>query len=216
MSGDGHRTRRVERDGPPASEAGAAAVVLHGRGGSADGMLGLAREVAPPDLALLAPAADGRSWYPRSFLAPLEENEPWLSSALEWLDELVAELDDAGAPPERLALVGFSQGACLALEFVSRHPRRYGGVAALSGGLVGPPGTSWDDGGSLEGTPVFLGCSDGDPHVPRERVEESADALAARDADVTSRIYPGLGHTVNRDETDRVRGMLAALTDRSG
>lgn len=213
MSAEGHRTRRVERDGPPVSEAGAAVILIHGRGGSAEGMLGLAREVAPPELPLVAPAADGRSWYPRSFLAPLKENEPWLSSALEWLEALVGELEDEGAPPERLALVGFSQGACLSLEYVSRHPRRYGGVGALSGGLIGPPGRRWDDHGSLDETPVFLGCSDQDPHIPLERVEESAEVLARRGADVTKRIYPGLGHTVNRDETDHVRSMLAALTE---
>lgn len=205
--GEGHSRAEVLGAGPDPAEAAGVCLLLHGRGGSPEGMLELSRDLAPAGLALLAPRADRRTWYPRSFLAPLDDNEPWLSSALAWLDDLVGDLPDA----RRVGLVGFSQGACLALEFCARHPRRYGGVVGLSGGLIGPPGREWDYEGSLDETPVFLGCSDQDPHIPEQRVHESGEVLDRLGAAVTVRIYPGMGHTVNEDETDRVRALMEEL-----
>ena len=186
-------------------------VMVHGRGATAESILELARELRHPDLAYLAPQAAGTTWYPYSFLAPLERNEPYLSSGLARLGEVLELLRSAGIPPERTILLGFSQGACLALEFAARNARRYGGVVGLSGGLIGPPGTPRSYAGSFAGTPVFLGCSDRDPHVPRERVDETAEVLRRMDANVTERIYPALGHTVNADELEQVRAMVAGV-----
>ncbi len=214
---DPHGGGPVRRDGPSPEDADAAMVLLHGRGGSPEDMLALAREWRAPGMALVAPMAARRTWYPYSFMAPTGENEPHLSSALRRVASLVDELGEAGLGPERVILVGFSQGACLASEFVQRNPRRYGGLAALSGGLIGPEGTTWDTADSLEGTPVFLGCSDRDPHIPRERVDESAEVLESMGAEVELRIYEGLGHTVNRDEIERVQesidGLLEGVVD---
>lgn len=215
---EGHTRKRIVTHGVPAEEADAAAILIHGRGGSPEGMLTLAGEEPIEGLAWIAPYADGNTWYPQSFMSPLEQNEPWLSSALQWLDEIVADLDEQGIPPTRIGFVGFSQGACLASEFVARHPRRYGGVAALSGGLVGPPESDFErrfgltgDAGSLAGTPVFLGCSDVDPHIPEERVRESARILETLGASVNLRIYSGMGHTVNDEEMAEVRSLLKGL-----
>lgn len=200
-----------------ADPAGARAAVLlvHGRGGSAEGMLELAATLEREDVAWIAPRAAGGSWYPRSFLAPVEQNEPGLSSGLAVLRERLAELDRLGLPPERVLLLGFSQGGCLALEFSARHPHRYGAVIGLSAGLIGPPGTTWPaaEERSLAGTPAFLGCSDADPHIPLQRVEETAEALEALGARVDVRIYPGMGHTVNRDELRAVEALLDEVRD---
>jgi predicted esterase len=141
----------------------------------------------------------------------MESNEPGLSSGLARLGEALAEIEAAGIPPERTILLGFSQGACLSLEFAARNARRYGAVVGLSGGLIGPPGTPRDYDGSLAGTPVFLGCSDRDPHIPRERVDETAEVLRGMGAEVTERIYPAMGHTVNEDEMEAVRGLVARV-----
>ena len=146
-------------------------------------------------------------------MAPIEQNEPWLSSGLNAIGELLGRVEAAGIPAEKVIIVGFSQGACLGCEFVARNARRYGGLVVLSGGLIGPPGTTWNYPGSLDGTPVFLGCSDPDPHIPRERVEESVVALQALGGAVTARLYPDLGHTVNQDELDHVRRMMRALVE---
>jgi predicted esterase len=186
-------------------------LLVHGRGAGAEDILGLAAELDRGGFACVAPEAVGRTWYPWSFLSPLEENEPYLSSALSLLRSLVDRLEREGHAPGRVILLGFSQGACLSLEFAARHATRYGGVIALSGGLIGPPGTPRDYAGSLDGTPVFLGCSDVDPHVPAERVLESAEVMRRLGGDVTERIYPGMGHTVNRDELAAVRRMMDAL-----
>jgi len=206
-----HRGRPVLAAGRPLGEADAAMILVHGRGGSAADMLGLAAELHRPELAYLAPQAAGNTWYPYSFLAPLEQNEPGLSSGLEVLADLVAHLHQAGIPAERIVLLGFSQGACLSLEFAARNARRWGGVVALSGGLIGPLGTPRSYAGSFDGAPVFLGCSDRDPHIPKERVDESATVCERMGAVVTERIYPGLGHTVNEDELDFVRELVAPL-----
>jgi len=185
--------------------------MVHGRGATAESILTLADEFGRPDLAYLAPQAHGYAWYPYSFLFPMEQNEPGLSSGLATLGDLLERITAAGVPPERTILLGFSQGACLSLEFAARNARRYGGVIGLSGGLIGPPGTPRDYAGSLAGTPVFLGCSDRDPHIPRQRVDESAQVLTGLGGEVTERIYPAMGHTVNEDEIEFVQGLLAGL-----
>ncbi len=186
-------------------------MLCHGRGGRAEDMLGLRRELDAPGVTFAAPEAAGSTWYPLSFIAPLEANEPHLSSALALLGAVVAELEDRGVPAERQLLLGFSQGGCLALEYAVRNARRYGAIVGLSAGLIGPPSTRWDFGGDLEGTPLFLGCGDPDPHIPRERLEESARVLRERGAEVDLRVYPGLGHTINRDELRAARALLEAL-----
>jgi predicted esterase len=173
-------------------------------------MLTLADEFASEDVAWIAPQAAGQTWYPYSFLSPIEQNEPGLSSALRVLSGLVAELALAHVPPRRIGVLGFSQGACLSLEFAARRADRYAAVVGLSGGLIGPPGTPRDYVGSLAGTPVFLGCSDMDPHIPVERVRESGEVLRRMGAQVDERIYPRMGHTINHDELDAVRMLLAA------
>lgn len=205
-----HGAGPVLSAGEPLDEAVGAIIALHGRGAGADDIIALAEEVAPPGVAILAPQAAGNTWYPYRFLEPVERNEPFLSSALRIITGLIAEARTRDIPPERVALMGFSQGACLALESAARQPRRYAGVAAFSGGLIGPPGTAFDYEGSLAGTPVFIGCSDVDPHIPKARVEESAAAMSRLGADVDARLYPGMGHTVNRDELDAVRTLLEA------
>jgi phospholipase/carboxylesterase len=172
-------------------------------------MLNLANELEIPDVAWVAPQAAGHTWYPYSFLAPIEQNEPGLSSALGVLGSLVREFGDAGIPPKRVGVLGFSQGACLALEFAARTANRYAAVVGLSGGLIGPPGTPRDYRGSLDGTPVFLGCSDVDAHIPVERVRESATVFRRLNAHVDERIYPGMGHTINEEELEAVRELLA-------
>jgi len=194
--------------GAPLETAAGALIAIHGRGAGAEDIIALAREASPPDVAILAPQAAGNTWYPYRFLEPTERNEPYLSSALRIVADLIAQLGDRGIPPERIALLGFSQGACLALEAAARNARRYAGVIGFSGGLIGPPGTSFDFAGSLDGTPVFLGCSDVDPHIPKERVEESGEALNRLGAAVDVRLYPGMGHTVNRDELEAARTIL--------
>ena len=191
--------------------ATAALILVHGRGGTAQSMLSLADELTQPGFAFLAPQAADNTWYPFSFLAPIERNEPYLSGALDALNGALEHLAEAGIPAERTMLLGFSQGACLALEFAARNTKRYGGLAGLSGGLIGPEGSPRDYPGSLAGTPVFLGCSDIDPHIPRERVVESGQVLEHLGGKVTVQIYPGMGHTVNKTELDHVRSMMAAI-----
>jgi len=204
-----HLGDRVLAAGRPLGEATAAMILVHGRGADAEDILGLARELGRSDLAYLAPEASGYTWYPYSFLAPFENNEPGLSSGLALLGHLLARLEE-GVPAERTVLLGFSQGACLSLEFAARNARRYGGIVGLSGGLIGPPGIPRSYSGSFEGTPVFLGCSDRDPHIPLERVKETTEVLTRMGAQVTERIYPAMGHTVNQDELEHVRALLAA------
>lgn len=197
--------------GAPLATARGAVVLVHGRGASAESIMTLAPELRADDLAFLAPQATNGSWYPFSFLAPLSHNEPFLSAALEALGAVVAHLEANGIPAERVALLGFSQGACLASEYVARNARRYGGLVALSGGLIGPGGTPRDYPGSLAGTPVFLGCSDVDAHIPKERVLESETVLARLGGAVTAKLYPGMGHTVNEDELEHARGIVAGM-----
>jgi len=209
-----HGRQPVLAAGQPLDRARAAMLMIHGRGGTAQDILGLADELSHPGFAYLAPQATGGSWYPFGFMAPIEDNEPYLSSALETIAALVQQLEQAGIGLKKTLLLGFSQGACLTLEFVARNARRYGGVAGLSGGLIGPEGTSWNSNKSLAGTPILLACSDRDAHIPQERVLESADVLRRLGGDVTARLYPGLGHTINEDELRRVRAMMDDLAVR--
>lgn len=210
-SGGPHHGQPVRRAGAPLGAGRAAAILLHGRGATAESILDLTRVLPSDGMTWLAPQAAGHTWYPSRFVAPIESNEPWLTSALEAVGDVLAQVELAGLSRRRVLVAGFSQGACLALEFVVRSPARYGGVAALSGGLIGPPGTVWPDRGSLEGTPVFLGCSDVDDHIPKERVVESAAALRMRGAEVTDVLYPGMGHTVNEDEMANVGRLVEGL-----
>lgn len=206
-----HDGQPVLLAGDPLAQAHAAMILAHGRGASARDILALADELRIPGFAFLAPQAAGNEWYPNSFLAPLASNEPWLTSALDTIGTVLAQVAAASIPPERTILLGFSQGTCLILEYAARHARRYGGIAGLSGGLIGPDGTPRDYAGSLAGTPVFLGCSEVDPHIPARRVEESAQILRGLGADVTARLYRGMGHTVNEDELDAVRAIMRGL-----
>lgn len=206
-----HQGQPILLTGEPIDRAKAAMVMLHGRGASAEDILELVSEVTQPGFAYLAPQAAGNAWYPNSFLAPIASNEPALSSALLTIERILAQLGEAGIPGERTVILGFSQGACLSLEFVARNARRYGGVVGLSGGLIGPDGTARDYSGSLAGTPIFLGCSDKDPHIPKQRVELTAAIMQKLGGNVTTKLYPNLAHTVNLDEIRFVRTMMVAL-----
>lgn len=208
-----HKGQTVLRGGTPLARAKTALVLIHGRGASAEDIYSLGEEVADgiPGVALLAPQAAGNAWYPQRFLAPLAQNEPYLGSALGVVAGLVDEIVRAGVAAEKIVLIGFSQGACLSLEFAARNPRRYGGVAGLSGALIGPPGSPRSAGGSLAGTPVYLGCSDRDAHIPLASVEESAVVLGKLGARVVKSIFAGMGHTVNAEELAAVRGIVSGL-----
>jgi predicted esterase len=206
-----HAGAPVLTAGVPLAQARAAAVLVHGRGATAESILSLAPLVDPGGFTFLAPQAAGGTWYPWSFMEPIERNEPWLSSALALLSDLLDRTAAAGIPAERTVLLGFSQGACLTLEFAARNARRYGAVVGLSGGLIGPEGTLRDYAGSLDGTPVFLGCSDVDSHIPKERVEETADVMRRLGGDVEVRLYPGMGHTINQDELDAAGALLRSV-----
>jgi phospholipase/carboxylesterase/glyoxalase family protein len=206
-----HQGQPVLTAGEGIANASAAMLMLHGRGARAEDILTLAEQFAQPGFVYFAPQAAENSWYPNRFLVPLAENEPWLSSALTFVGEVFDQIVHSGIPPERIMLLGFSQGACLTLEYAARNARRYGGIAGLSGALIGPDDTPRDYPGSLAGTPVFLGCSDVDFHVPKERVHETAYVLQRLGGDVIERIYPNMDHTVNPDEIDFVRGMMQRL-----
>jgi predicted esterase len=186
-------------------------IMVHGRNAAPENILDLVPHFERPDFTYLAPAAAGRTWYPYSFMVEREKNEPGLSSGLWVLEHLVADVVAHGIKKEHVILLGFSQGACLTSEFAVRHADRYGAVIAYSGGLIGEPGTTWEYPGKFRGTPVFLGCSDVDAHVPKGRVDESAAVFTRMGATVTERIYPGMGHTVNPDEIAFTRSLMDAL-----
>jgi predicted esterase len=210
-SSDPHEGGTVLTTGAAIDAAKAAMIMVHGRGANAADILSLADVFERPEIAYFAPEASGHAWYPRPFTAPIEANEPYFSSALKVIAQLLADLAGRNIPPERVVLLGFSQGACLALTFAARNPMRYGGVAALSGALIGAEIAREDYEGSLDGTPVFLGCSDVDPHIPLARVKQSADIMSALDGVVTERIYSGFGHAINEDEVENVRRILDGL-----
>jgi predicted esterase len=205
-----HDGAKVLRAGAPLEQARAAMILVHGRGASAADIMTVGAELSHPNVAYLAPEAHGNAWYPYPFTAPLDQNEPYLSSALELLENVLADVMQHVAR-EHVMLLGFSQGACLTLEFAARHAARYGGVIAFTGGLVGPDGTPRDYPGAFAGTPVFIGSSDVDPHIKKERVVEAGAVLERMGARTTVRLYPNMGHTVNADEIHSAAQIVEAV-----
>lgn len=206
-----HGGQPVMQQGAKLEQAKRAVIMLHGRGANPQSILTLAPHFDVDGTAFLAPTAAGSTWYPYPFVMPRSRNEPFLSSALRAVSDVVDTLTEAGMQREQIVILGFSQGACLALEFAVRNPQRYGGIAAFSGGLIGADGELSGYNGSLDDTPIFIGCSDQDAHIPEPRVHESADILKKLGADVTTRIYPGMGHTINEDEVAFVHDMIAGI-----
>jgi phospholipase/carboxylesterase len=211
MKADPHGSLPIVQAGTGLGRASGATILTHGRGGSAEDILGLGEEVAPAGFALLAPQAAGNTWYPYSFLAPRLQNEPFLSSALARVQAAVTLAVEAGIPPERIAFCGFSQGACLATEFVGRHPRRYAGLIAFTGGLIGPLDEPITLTGNLEGTPILLSSGDPDAHVPWERVQQSANLLTGIGGVVTTRRYAGRPHSVLQEEIREGKKLLSTI-----
>lgn len=203
-----HANQPTYAAGAPLENAQAAMIMLHGRGADAESILAFAAEFKQTGIAYLAPQAAMHAWYPNRFIAPVASNEPWLTSALEKITSLLEHVHTVGIPPAQTFLLGFSQGACLALEYAARHPQRYAGVFGLSGALIENGDKPRIYEGTLAGTPIFLGCSDVDAHIPADRVTRSAELLRGMDADVTVRLYPGLGHTVNEDEIRFIKDVL--------
>ncbi|HEV2033551.1 MAG TPA: alpha/beta hydrolase [Candidatus Dormibacteraeota bacterium] len=208
--GGPHQGQALLQAGEPLGKARAAMVLVHGRGASAADIMTVGAELMHPGFAYLAPQAAGGAWYPYPFMVAIESNEPYLSSSLEVLASLLATIEKT-IPAERIVWLGFSQGACLAIEFTARRARRYGGIVGLSGGLIGPDGTPRNYPGDFAGTPTFLGCSDVDPHIPKERVVETGAVLERMGAAVTLRLYPGMGHTVSADELRSVNEIIEPL-----
>ncbi len=204
-----HGGQPVLSAGASLGDARLVAIMLHGRGASAEDILGLASEFSATDIAYLAPQAAGSTWYPYSFLSPIPQNQPGLDSALGVISGLCDELEEQGIASDRIVLMGFSQGACLASEFALRRARRYAAIAVFSGGMIGPPGTPREYRGTFDATPVFIGCSDIDPHIPLDRVRESATLFRVMGADVDERIYPRMPHTIIADEIQAVDALLA-------
>jgi phospholipase/carboxylesterase len=202
--------QRIVEAGDDLRIARAAMVLLHGRGATAEDIVTIASEVQHPGWAYFAPQAAGNAWYPNPFMAPLESNEPYLTAALDMVSRLVERVE-ARVPAQRIMLLGFSQGACLALEWAARHARRYGAVVGLSGGLIGPDGTPRDYPGSFDQTPVFLGCSDIDPYIPMPRVVEAGDVYTSMGAEVVVRFYPGMGHMVGVEELATIRALMDSI-----
>jgi phospholipase/carboxylesterase len=205
---DPHRDQPVRTLGAPLAQAAAAIVLLHGRGASAEDILGLAGDMYDERVAYLAPQAAGHQWYPYSFLAPIAENEPWLSSALAKVAAVVKLAVDGGLPLERIFVCGFSQGACLSTEFIARNPARYGGLVAFTGGLIGPPDADLHHAGNLAGMPALFSSGDPDPHVPWSRVLASAKEFTAMGAAVETQRYPGRPHTVLPQEIEAARELI--------
>jgi len=198
--------------GSDLKNARSALVLLHGRGASAEDMTGLAQEFALPEgMIVLAPQASGSIWYPQRLIAPVAMNEPHLSSAIRRIDETVEMLAQSGLPSEKVIIGGFSQGASLAIEFVLRSDRQWGGLLAFSGGYIWPMDVPRTFSGSLRGTPAFVGCSDVDPYIPLQRVQETVSALESLGALVNNKIYPGMGHTINQDEIDQGQKIIEGL-----
>lgn len=211
-----HQKEDVFTGGLDLKSASGAMVMVHGRGASAEGILSLAGSFETRALHYVAPSAAGNTWYPYSFLYPMEQNQPWLNSAIQVVHNRVSELEKAGIPKERIILLGFSQGACLVSEYAARHPGLFGGLVCLSGGLIGDIVEPDDYSGSMKKTPVFIGCSDIDPHIPLKRVNLTAGVFRKLGADVNKQIYPGMGHTVNEDEIDHINAMIKRVTEMDG
>jgi predicted esterase len=211
-----HRNMPALTAGVPLSEADIVMIMLHGRGATARDILLLANEFHGDKVHYLAPQAARNSWYPYRFIENLEKNEPWLSSALIVVDSIIANVWEKGFSREKIILLGFSQGACLALEYAVRHARRYGAVTGLSGGLIGPPGTAWSYDGTLSGTPVFLGGDEADFHIPQERVVETTEVMKTMGAEMKVHFYKNLGHSINRDEIKQVQGILERVAASNG
>jgi predicted esterase len=209
MTQNPHGTQAIVSIGTALADAAGVLILLHGRGGTAEDILGLGKAISPEKWAMLAPQASGNSWYPFSFLAPREQNEPYLTSALGRVQAAIDNALAAGIPAEKIAIGGFSQGACLATEFAGRNPRRYAALLALTGGLIGPPGAPIKLTGDLAGTPILLSSGDPDPHVPWARVQQSADLLQKIGGRVTIRRYPGKPHSVTGEELSSARDVLA-------
>lgn len=206
-----HRGQQLLQAGEMFEDAKAAMIMIHGRGATAGNILMLAENLDLPGFTYIAPQAANYTWYPYSFMAPIDDNEPGISSGLQVIADIFQSLEEKGIPPEKTILLGFSQGGCLATEYAARNARRYGGIVGLSGGLIGPEVSAQNYEGSLEDTPVFLGCSDIDPHIPKERVEETAEIFRQLGGSVTMRLYPNMEHTINQDEIDRVQEMMQVL-----
>ena len=200
MATDKIHTKNIITAGIPLIEAEKVLIMIHGRGGSAEDILSLGKYLNVKDYALLAPQARDHSWYPYSFIAPVSQNEPWLSSALDLIKETLDEITAEGISAENVCLLGFSQGACLTLEFAARNAQKFGGVVAFTGGLIGDKIHTENYKGNFEGTPFFIGSSNPDPHVPVQRVRETTGILKSMHADVTEKIYNGMGHTISEDE----------------
>lgn len=204
-----HAQSPVLSAGAKLDEASAAVILLHGRGATAEDILSLSSYLDFPDTAFLAPQAEGYSWYPNRFIAPLESNEPYLSAALSKVDEIVKQVEANGIASNKIFIGGFSQGACLAAEYVIRHPRPYGGLIVFSGGYIGPLGESRKAARDLGSMPVFIGCSNIDPHIPLQRVKETTELLSEMGANVTEQIYPNMGHTIVDEEIELARVLIA-------
>ncbi len=198
----------IIRTGEPVAEAKKAMILVHGRGADAQDILSLAAYFPVKDFALFAPNATGNTWYPYSFMAQVATNEPWLTSALQLLSQIVAEIVSAGIEKQNIYFLGFSQGACLTLEFVARNAARYGGVIAFTGGLIGEQINTENYQGDFEGMPVFIGTSDPDPHVPVTRVRDTTRILTSMNAQVTERVYPMMGHTIIADEIQEAKKVV--------
>lgn len=211
---DPHTSQPALTAGPALPDAirdGGAIILVHGRGATAQSIMDLYPLLDAPRLHAIAPQAAGNTWYPRPFMEPIPTNQPHLDSALGRLKRLVDDLLEQGMPGTRIAILGFSQGACLSSEFVAHNPRRYAAVMALTGGVIGPPDTPRDYTGSLAGTPVLLACGDPDPHIPFSRVRETEVVLQRLGAAVEVRRYPGRPHTVTQDEIEICRAMLQRM-----
>lgn len=200
-----HQGQPIFSAGEPLDQASAAMILVHGRGADAADILSLADHFGTAGFTYLAPQAAQYTWYPHSFLDEIEQNEPYLSSAIATIGSVVTQVLAAGIPAEKIILGGFSQGACLTSEFVARNANRYGGLLVFSGGLIGPPGTPRNYQGDFQDMPVFLGCSNVDFHIPEERVHESADLFEKMGARVNKKIYPNMGHTINLDEIEQAK-----------
>lgn len=210
-----HQSQIVATYGSPIEEAKAAMVMMHGRGATAEGMFQLADAFDEPHVHYVAPQAQNYSWYPYSFLAPVEKNEPGRSSGLYKISGIIADLKMSGFSEEQIILLGFSQGACLTLEYAARHPQRYGGVVGLSGGLIGSAVNASQYEGSMEKSPVFLGCSDIDPHIPQKRVDETENIFNKLNADVTKKFYENMGHTIIQDEIKVVKKIMKRVISKT-